>query len=85
MLLAAVPLRANVIFAPESIFAKLPLLNSMLKILRSVPKPIPPIKTADIDVDEFIVAEDEVIESETFTATIVSPPVGKSVPVRSRV
>ena len=85
MLEPAAPLRAKVILAPESIFAKLPSLNSMLFILRSVPKPIPPVKIADIDVAELIVAEDEVIESDTLTATIVSPPVGKSVPVRFRV
>ena len=85
MLEPAVPLKAKVILAPESIFAKLPSLNSMLTIFRSVPKPIPPVKRADIDVAELIVAEEEANVSETLTATIVSPPVGKSVPVRFRV
>ena len=85
MLEPAVPLTAKVILAPDSIFAKLPSLNSMLIIFRSVPKPIPPVKTAEIDVAELIVADEEVIVSETFTATIVSPLLGKSVPVRFRV
>ena len=57
----------------------------MLSILSPVPKPIPPSKTAVIWIAESIVADDDIIELYTITATTVSPFVGKFVPASFKV